>query len=168
MPPLYKRWPTLATGTVALIAVAAVTFVVHWSLNAHKRPKGNLWFYDLKTRQLFAASDLSVPPIDTKSGPGMGVRAYVYASEGGPKSTNQFIAYLEKFTPELKQAVAQQLRRAGRQMVIGMALESQPGGVLVSSPEEERWFPKMSREGQAIIQTGKQKGGSANPILCLP
>jgi len=164
----FKRRSKLVAAMAALVAVAAVAFLIHWSLNADKRPKGEIWFYDLKTRQLFAASDLSVPPIDTKSGPGTGVRAYVYASEGGPRPTNQFIAFLEKFTPAVKQAVEEGLKGAGGQVPIGMILERHPGGILVSSPEVEQWVPKFSQEGQQIIERGKKKGGSANPRLCLP
>jgi hypothetical protein len=82
------------TTVVALAAiVVAGCFVYYWVTSANKRPKGEFWFYDLKTKQLFTASDLSVPPIDTKSGPDMGVRAYVYTCDADPKSTNRFIAY---------------------------------------------------------------------------
>ena len=168
MSAFFKRRPKLMATVVTLVAIAAVAFLIHGNLNADKRPKGEIWFYNLKTRQLFAASDLSVPPIDTKSGPGTGVRAYVYTCDGGPKPTNQFIAFLEKFTPEVKQGVEADLKRAGGQMNIGPALERRPGGILVSSPEVEQWFPKFSDEGRQIMEMGKKKGGGANATLCLP
>ena len=91
---MLERWPKL-TAVLAVLAIgAAVAFLFFQNRNSNRRPVGDIWYYDLKTKVLFAASDVSVPPIDTKSGPGMGVRAYVYTVEGDPNPTNRFIAFL--------------------------------------------------------------------------
>jgi hypothetical protein len=163
----FKSGPKLMATLLVLVAIGAIAFLIHWSLSANMRPEGKTWFYDMKMRQLFAAYQ-SVPPIDTKSGPGMGVRAYVYTCDFTPKSTNRFVAYLEKFTPELKQAVEAELKQAGRQTPVGMLLERHPGGVLVSPPDLERWVPKFSEKGRQIMETGKRKGGCGNAVLCVP
>src|SRR6266487_267071 len=93
-----NRWPKLVWTIAIICIVAASASLIQRTINANKRPKGEIWFYNLKTHQLFPASDLGVPPIDTKSGPGTGVRAHVYTCDTGPNPKN-FIAFLEKLTP---------------------------------------------------------------------
>lgn len=157
------------TATVAIIAIlAAVVHLVYQARQANSRPKGNIWFYNLKTHELFAASDLSVPPIDTKSGPATGVRAYVFTPNDDSAPTNRFIAYLETLTPETKKEAEADLQRLGSQAGIGFALEKRMAGILVSSPDAIEWHPKFSQEGIEIIEAGKAKGGSTHPKPCLP
>ncbi len=164
---LIDRWPKLTVTLAVLCIAAAGYFLITRSFNANKRPKGNIWFYNLKTHQLFPTSDMSVPPIDTKSGPGTGVRAYVFICDANSKPTN-FIAFLETFTPEVKRQVEEEMKRGGGQSTIGFALESRKNGILVSSLEEERWFLKLSNEGSQIMEAGKAKGGCPHPKPSLP
>src|SRR5436190_12514482 len=101
----------LLKSVIALGVIAAAGgSLYHWVTSANQRPKGEIWFYNLNSRQLFAASDLNVSPMDTKSGAATAVRAYVYTCDAGPKSTNQLIAYLEKFTPEMKKVVEAEIK----------------------------------------------------------
>ena len=154
--------------TLALLATAfSMGLLVKRNIDANKRPKGDLWFYNLKTRQLFAASDLSVPPIDTASGPGTGVRAHVLACATGP-GADSFIAFLEKLTPEMKQEAEAEVRQTRGQMGLGFALEKRQAGILVSAVEEEKWVPKFSPEGSRIMEAGRMKGGCPHPIPSLP
>jgi len=150
-----------------LVMAASVALLIHWSRNANRRPKGDLWFYNLKTHQLFPASDLSVPPIGTTSGPGTGVRAHVFTCAGESSPTN-FIAFLEKLMPGAKREVEEELQRSGGQVGIGFALERRQDGILVSAVGEERWFPKLSPEGLQIMETGRMKGGCSHPKPSLP
>jgi len=164
----FKRWPKLFPVGVVLVAIIAVVQIVRQYVSATKRPEGEIWFYDVKTRELFAASDWSIPPIDTKSGLATGVRAYVYTCDGDPKSTNRFIAFLKKCSPELKQQIDEELKRTSGRTPIGFTLERNPDGVLVSSETAKEWFPESSDEGQKIIEAGMIKGGCAHPKICLP
>lgn len=164
---LLNRWPKLAMTLAVLGIAASVAFLIQRGLSANRRPKGDLWFYNLKTRQLFPASDLSVPPIDTKSGPGTGVRAHVFTCAGDSQPTN-FIAFLEKLTPEMKREAEVEVKQGGGQMGIGFALEKRQGGILISAVEEERWFPKSSSEGLQIMEAGRMKGGCPHPKPSLP
>jgi len=116
---------------------------------------------------LFPASDLSVPPIDTKSGPATGARAYVFTCAGDAKPTN-FIAFLEKLTPEMKREVEAEVKQGSGQMGIGFALEKRPAGILVSAVEQEQWYPKFSPEGLQIMAAGRSKGGCPHPQPSLP
>ena len=151
----------------ALCIAAAVALMIQRGFNANKRPKGDLWFYNLKTHQLFPASDLSVPPIDTKAGPGTGVRAHVFTCAADAKPTN-FIAFLEKLIPGMKREVEAEMKQGGGQTGIGFALEKRQGGILVSAVEEEQWFPKFSPEGMEIMEAGRMKGGCPHPTPSVP
>ena len=165
---MFDRWPRL-TALVAVLAVAgAVVYSIFHVRNANRRPAGTIWFYDLKTRVLFPASDVSVPPIDTKSGSGMGVRAYVYTSEDDSHPTNRFIAFLETLSPETKREVEAELKRTGSRVPIGFALEKRYAGILVSLPETVEWHPKFSQAGIDIMEAGMAKGGSRRIRLNLP
>ena len=164
---LLNRWPKLAMTLAVLGIVTSIALLIQRGLNANKRPAGDLWFYNLKTHQLFPASDLSVPPIDTKSGPGTGVRAHVFTCAADSRPTN-FIAFLEKLIPEARREVEEELKQGGGQMGIGFALERRQGGILVSAVEEERWFPKSSPEGLRIMEAGRMKGGCPHPKPSLP
>jgi hypothetical protein len=165
---MFNRWPKLTATLAILTVVAAVGYLIQQTFQANRRPKGTIWFYNLKTRTLFAASDLSVPPIDTESGPATGVRAYVYATGDGANPGNRFIAFLETLAPETKRDVEADLKRKGTPTGIGFLLEKRAGGILVSSPEVIEWHPKFSQEGAEIMKAGKKKGGSARIRLCLP
>ncbi len=164
---LLDRWPRLGV-LLALLGVAIpVAFLIRRVMEADKRPPGELWFYDLKTARLFPASDLSVPPIDTKSGPATGVRAHVFTCDAASPPTN-FIAFLEKLTPGARHEVAEEMRRSGGEAGIGFALEKRPGEILVSAVEKEEWFQKFSPEGARIMAAGKMKGGCVHPRPSLP
>jgi len=166
MTAFFKRWPTLLAVGAILVTIIAVVRVARRNFN--KPPEGHIWFYNLNTHELFAASDRSVPPIDTQSGTATAVQACVYTCDSDPTSTNRFIAYLKTLTPKLKQAIEVKLKRSGGQAVMGFILERNPEGILVSSLEAEQWFPESSSEGQKIIQAGMKKGGCAHPKICLP
>lgn len=165
---MFERWPRLTALLAVLATAAALTYLVYQNVHARRRPAGNIWFYDLKTRALFPASDVSVPPIDTRSGPGMGVRAYVYSVEDGPNPTNRFIAFLETLSPETKREVEAELKKTGTRIPIGFALEKRMAGVLVSAPDPIEWHPKFSPEGYEIMEAGKRKGGSERIRPNLP
>jgi hypothetical protein len=165
---MFERWPKTTASMAALVLVAAVAHFIYQGATGRRRPEGQIWYYNLKTQELFTASDLSVPPIDTKSGPATGVRAYVYVPEDRPDPTNRFIAFLETLTPELKREVEQDLKNTGQQLGIGFGLEKKTDGILVSSPDVIAWVPKFSPEGIEIMEAGKAKGGTAGIKPCLP
>lgn len=162
-----NRWPK-TTGVIAIGAfILAIGFLITHYVHSNQRTKGDLWFYDVKAKRLFPASDLSVPPINSPSGPGTGVRAQVFSC-GDCSEQNRFIAYLEMLTPDGKQAVEAQMKSSGSQTGIGFALEKLPFAVLVRSPDDEAWYPQSSSEGQAIVDAGRLKGGCPHPRPCVP
>jgi hypothetical protein len=165
---MLERWPKTTAALAVVVIVAAVAHFVSQGFRGKRRPEGQIWYYNLKSQQLFPASDLSVPPIDTKAGPGTGVRAYVYVPEDRPDPTNRFIAFLETLSPETKRDVERDLQKTGEQLGIGFALEKRFDGILVSSPDVIEWHPKFSPEGIQIMEAGKNKGGATSLKPCLP
>ncbi|KAB2669637.1 MAG: hypothetical protein DVB31_06050 [Verrucomicrobia bacterium] len=165
---MFDRWPRL-TAVVAILAIAGASFLLYSSAcTAERRPRGTLWYYNLKTHALFPGPDVAVPPIDTPSGPGTGVRAYVYTSESDPNPTNRFVAFLETLSPETQRAVAADLRDRGGNVPIGFALEKHLDGILVSATDKIEWHPKFGPEGIAIMEAGKAKAGSDRIRPSLP
>ncbi|MSU26482.1 MAG: hypothetical protein EXS27_01035 [Pedosphaera sp.] len=171
MSDLLNRWPKLAMTMAVLGIAASVAFLIQRGLNANKRPKGDLWFYNLKTHQLFPASDLSVAPIDTKSGPGTGVRAHVFTCDRGSNPTN-FIAFLEKLTPEVKREVEAELKRGSGQMGIGFALERRQGdsgqcsggGTMVSKIEPRGFADHGSWKNERRVPSSQAKCTMTNSL----
>lgn len=165
---MFERWPKLS-ATLAILAIAvAVLQVIRKNHAANSRPVGMIWYYDLKTHALFPASDVSVPPIDTKSGAGLGVRAYVYSLEDDPNPTNRFVAFLEMLAPDTKREVEAELKERRANVPIGFALEKRAAGILVSAPDKIEWKPKFSPEGVEIMEAGKQKYGGRPIRPSLP
>jgi len=62
----------------------------------------DVFYYDLGTGQLFADSPGQVPPIDAPSGPGVGVRAYVFSCNDCSDEQQRFIAWYERQIPASK------------------------------------------------------------------
>jgi hypothetical protein len=164
----FRRFRDLTIGLAVLVIVAFLVLFVQRRHHLEGKTNGMIWFYNLKTRQLFPGSAKSVPPLDTESGPATGVRAFVYTCADDADPTNQFIAYLETLTPEAKEKMDALLKRAGEHASLGILLDRAGDGVLVSLPEQEAWCPRDSDEGRQIIQTGRQKGGCSDPRLCRP
>ena len=126
------------------------------------------YFYNEKTKALFGASDKLLPPIDTDSGPATGVKAYVFTC-GDPKDQKtHFIAYLEKLTPEGREAVGQATKSDKSSLALGFALDQHKADILVRRPNEEKWYPKYSPQGLALMKAGKESDGCAHPVPCLP
>lgn len=91
------------------------------------------YFYDMQTRQLFAAKASLIPPIEAPSG-AEGVLAQVYACGSG----EPFILVLQKYSPAAKQAI-----EAG--------MPPHPAGHLVCLPEPgSPWVPADSPQGRQL------------------
>lgn len=153
---------------VLVVAVAALAYLGMQLFSGPKRPMNPVYFYNEKTKTLFADSDRLVPPIKTESRPGTGVRAYVYSCDNLNSRTERFIAFLEKMTPEGQQAAAKALINDKSGIGFGLAMDKLGSSFLVRSPRNETWYPKTSAEGAALMEAGMKSGGCLHPILCLP
>ena len=135
--------------TLLLVVLAVVLFLVARK-PASGRPEGQLWFYNEITGQLFAASDSSIPPIETTSGPGTGVRAWVFSCGDCANPDERFIGYLEKMHPNTKKIMDEE----GPQSV-----QTVSGRVHWLPQGEEAKWPRFT----SLVNTPVQ-GGSADAL----
>jgi len=157
---------------LALLAVAAV--LVTKSLRGQRSDSdGAVYFYDLSEKKLFAAPRSSVPPIrginNTEED---AVRAIVIATNGNPREKKQIqIAYLEKYTPELKaQIEALRKAEAAGQSTAGMiASGAVPKNTLVRRLTDADWVLMTSLAGERIVSEWNQPGPDGRyPAVCVP
>ena len=123
--------------TLLLVVLVVVLFLVARK-PASGRPEGQLWFYNEITGQLFAASDLSIPPIKTTSGPGTGVRAWVFSCGDCANPDERFIGYLEKMQPTTKKFMNEEIAKTGASLGIGKLFDKYSSGILVRSPNKKK------------------------------
>src|SRR5947207_14924832 len=87
---------------VALLGGAA--FIFARFLRSNNGIVEETFFYDMSEKKLFAASRELLPPIrDLKGNDENAVRAVVISSGNHKHKPNETIAYLEKYSPEVKQ-----------------------------------------------------------------
>jgi hypothetical protein len=126
-----------------------------------------VYFYNIETKTLFTATDQLLPPIDTSSGAGTGVRAYVFRCADGSGASN-FIAYLEEMTPDGKTAAGQELKDDHSPAALGFFMDKHPDAFLVRNLQDETWYPKSEAAGRAAMNAGINSGGCDHPVPCLP
>ena len=132
----------------------------------------NAWFYDLNTGELFEAKSNAIPPIDAPSGnlpngEPAGVRAKVFACGDRSDPAKQFVGWLEKLTPEAKQAIVQ--GQTGEGMSSSSSSIGYLEGLLVRSADGDRWVSANSREAMRLFQSPRDrcpKGEVLSP--CFP
>ena len=125
------------------------------------------FFYDLSEKKLFAASRELLPPIcglnDKEED---AVRAVVICIAGNPDDpANRKIAYLEKYTPELKENIEQTRHGVGESMKTKVRNKYR----LVAHAEDNKWFSAETAEGQKIMNSWNVAGPDKKyPTVCSP
>jgi hypothetical protein len=165
---LFQKHPRTTLALVLLLTMAALAHLGLQMFSGPKRPKNLVYFYNLETKALFAASDRLLPPIRTESGPDTGVKAYVYTCDSRDDPSKRVIAYLEKMTPDGQRAATQALKNDTSGIGLGLAMDKLGSSILVRSLQDETWYPKNSPQGLAIMAAGIKSCGSDHPIICLP
>lgn len=161
--PLQRCLRIILAAILMVVALAALGRTLFFK---SARPKNMVYFYNEKTKTLFAASDQLLPPIDTDSGPGTGVRAYVFTA-GDPKDeSKRVIAYLEKMTPEARDAATADLKT--NTAPLGFIMQHYQNSMLVRRPDDSIWYPRHSPQGQSVMKAGREATGVSRPALCLP
>jgi hypothetical protein len=155
-----------------LMLAAAVFFFIKLS-PAQGGSGDQAYFFDLNEQKLFVAPRGSIPPISGINGAkDAGVRAVVISTTGDPRDKkHRKIAYLEKYSPELKQMFeAVQRARAAGQSAEGMIQRSQvPAGTLVRRTNETEWHALTSSEGERIVTEWNVPGPDGFvPVVCSP
>ena len=154
---------------VMLLFVAASWFAVRQFIRS--RPPGELaFFYDVSARRVFTASRNALPPIRGVDGPEEDAfRALVISTNGQPADRRSWhVAYLEKFSPELKQKMAA-AQGSGDALAMGR-LESQRHRFLRRPADPDTaWHSMDSAEGEAILNGWARPGPNGiTPVVCTP
>lgn len=150
---------------VGLMALAAVFFVV---FQGGDGAVDKDFFYDLSEKKLFEASRKSVPPIrGLNDAEEDAVRAIVISITGDvrDKSSHQ-IAYLEKYTPELKRQI-ENAQETGDAPPMGRGAAQWQR--LVRTMEEDVWYPVASPQGEVVVSRWAVPGpNGVTPVVCTP
>jgi hypothetical protein len=159
----------VATGSLVLAGAWLLSFVA----GPGGSGEGKIYFYDLSERKLFAGPRDAVPPVKgVNDGDLDAVRAIVVTATGDPREKkNVNIAYLEKYTPELKaQLEALRKAEAAGQSTVGMLAHGAiPKNTLVRRPGEANWVPMTSPAGEAIVSEWNRPGADGKyPVICVP
>lgn len=164
---------------VVLLTAVALGFFVRRTRGLLKSgdQTATVWFYDLSEKRLYPVPANTLPPhkgVGGKSGDG--VRAIVVSFPSGSTAPRQRrIAYLETYTPELKDLLerVQAAHAAGKPFagpVPGRDSDFVLTNTLVKLQEEAHWHPLNSPEGREVTsewRTWKGPQGQA-PSISVP
>ena len=167
----YVDRASLAKLIATIVLLLAAAAMVVSSLLSHRGDSdGKVYFYDLSQQKLFAAPRSSVPPIrgiDNEEQDG--VRAIVISESGNPADRkHRRIAYLEKYTPQLK-AQFETIQKEGAGGATSLRREEVPGSTLVRRLTDREWYPMNSAEGEKIVAEWNVPGPNGTyPAVCVP
>jgi hypothetical protein len=151
--------------SLGLLSGAAVLFA-----NFLKRDKGiveNTFFYDMSQKKLFSAPRESLPPMrGLDNAEEDAVRAVVVAVNGDPKDkVSRKIAYLEKYTPELKEHLAKVREGKAEPLPRG----SRDSYRFVKRVDDPEWRAINTPEGEKILGEWNVPGPDGKyPVVCAP
>lgn len=175
-----KRWlnenPKHAlAGAAGVCAVAILFLLVRSGGTPAYQPPAQFWFYDLNRTELFAADRTPLPPIAAPSGAlpdgrPAGVQARVFTCNGCGAS-DQFIGWLEMYTPEGKERASGFAHEAPPDQLGQMVLNDK---LIAAAPAEgagpdaidwHGWDTPEAERIRAAVH-GRCDGGEARE--CLP
>lgn len=157
---------SLRLALAGATAATAVLLLVR-SLSGGSSRTGS-FFYDVSARRLFTAPEGSVPPIRGVDGPEEDAfRAIVVSVTGNPSDRSSWrIAYLERYSPELKKQIDEALA-GGPPPALGRGSASTHRWVRRTN--ETEWVNLGSEAGERIVSEWMSSGtAGATPVLCTP
>jgi hypothetical protein len=165
----------LVTGSVAALTALAVLFAVAkvWHFRIDGEDEAKVWFYDQGAQRLYPAPRDLIPPDGTD---GARVRAMVIGFQGLGNNVSQLkIAYLEKYSPELKALLERaQAAHAARQpfseKIPSAGSAYFQDNTMVKRPGEASWHTLGSAETREIMAEWREWRGPAGqpPIISVP
>lgn len=159
-------------GAAALALLAG--FLVVRAFRGHGGDgDGMVYFYDLSEKKLFAAPRASVPPIrGINDATADGVRAIVITASADAKDKKkQRIAYLEKYTPELKKLFEDARGGVEGAQAAGGTIrrEDVPANTLVRRLPDSEWHTMNTPEGEKIVTEWNVPAPDGSyPTVCVP
>lgn len=163
---------------VALAAAAIALVISRVRAFARSGEEGaRVWFYDQSEKRLYAVPSDTIPPHPGIGGKGGdGVRAFVVAFGSPSKDPAKLrVAYLETYSPELKQTldqirVARVARKAYPGPMVSPDSEYFQTNTLVKLPEDQDWSPLGSPDGLAVTTQWRSWRGPTGqtPVISVP
>jgi hypothetical protein len=148
---------------VTMLAAAGIFFYNSWRAGA-RGPQA--YFYDLSKGELFVADANLIPPIrGIDSAEQDGVKAVVVASSPDDQKSRR-IAYLERFSPELKRDLEEARAKKTAPLIDRGAAQ---GLRFVKRTSDKDWYPIGTAEGQRIVSDWTMPGADGlSPVVCVP
>ncbi len=161
-----RQWVDRHTTSVTLMCVVVMVISLGWIVDQLRffvhvtTAQPRVWFYDLNTQKLFITTATTIPPIETRSGPGpdgtpAGVLAKVFSYSDCSDPSQQFIGWLEKRTPQVKEEMTE-TQTAGAQADTLITKRTYLDGLLVRPPDGFDWVRADSAEGRRLMQKPRQ------------
>ncbi len=147
---------------VAVIGAVAVLVVSRSSSGDGVDDRPQRSFFTIDDGKTWFADDAAKVPPFTKDGK-EAVRAYVFKCHDG----KQFVAYLERYTPDGKQRIEQLSARSEKDKEVVAFVADEPAGVEVKMPGQAVWI-KQSEKRATAIMTPRCPGGGGKPTLVTP
>lgn len=130
------------------------------------------YYYDMSERKLFAAPRRLVPPIrGLNDATEDGFRAVVFSAAGKPKDkTSHKIAYLEMFSPELKQQIEAIQKAEAADPAAPLPPKDKTDRVtarahrFVRRVADSQWHPLDSPEAEKILVEWQ----TTEAVVCVP
>ena len=160
---LRKKLQDPKVGGIVVAALIVIALIVVFSGggggNRIQGSPTSYWYYNVETNELYEGPVGVNPPIDD----GKGARAYVFSC-GACTESEQFIAYIEKYSDEYKkimEGVGQTDRLASE--------AAARTGHLIRSADGGEWIAFNSPEGQDLMKKGmKSCPGGKKMTTCYP
>ncbi len=152
---------------LALLA-AAVSLAILYSVLKGDSVRSGVFFYDPSASRLFVAPIGSIPPIRGVDGPEEdAVRAVVVSVTGNPEDReSRRIAYLERYSPELKRQL-EAARSEGGPAPMGRSEAASHRWVRRTNDTD--WVLLASETGERIVSDWAVPGPDGiSPVVCLP
>ena len=166
----FSRLGLFAILVLAVIALAGSRFRRFMRVGEEGE---KVWFYDQSADRLYAVSRDTIPPdqgIDQAKGDGVRAVVLSLGQNAGPR-----IAYLETYTPELKQLLERiQASRISHHSTRDTApprdSKYYQDNELVRRPHEPQWYAVSTAEGRRILSEWRSWRGPQGqaPVVCAP
>ena len=152
-------------AAVTMLCIAG--FLIMRFVGANREREPMAYFYDLSEQKLFTAPQSAVPPIVGMDGKvADGVRAIVYSPSGDCEKDKK-IAYLEKYSDELKRQF-EAAKASPNGDIPRMSRGAAQGHTFVCRAGETNWFSVESQQGNIIMDEWRLSHPGMNPTVCIP
>lgn len=152
----------------ALAMLALAVGLVLRFLRGQEGVSEKAFYYDLSEQKLFVARRGLIPPIQgVNDAVPDGVRAVVISTNAQPANRATWkIAYLEMYSPELKQQM-EAAKSAGTSPAMGRTAAQ--AHRLVKRVADQDWVTLVSPEGERIVSEWATPGADGmSPVVCSP